>query len=193
MNITNLAENTEDFTGNVWLISGEQNILVDTGKGDCWENIQDLESIDIVVVTHSHYDHVDNLPKVLDMFDPEIYAYEPENLPVNSQKLEEGDLIELSGSEFEILHTPGHKDDSICLYSAENKILFAGDLLFPKGSFGRTDLEEGDRDLLIDSIEKIVNLDVEKMYCGHDAAATQRVNQQIQNSLENARKKEPKY
>jgi len=77
MNITNLAENTEDFTGNVWLISGEQNILVDTGKGDCWENIQDLESIDIVVVTHSHYDHVDNLPKVLDMFDPEIYAYEP--------------------------------------------------------------------------------------------------------------------
>lgn len=193
MEISNLAENTEDFTGNVWLISGEENILVDVGTGGSWQNIRELDSVDKVVITHSHYDHVDTLPKVLDKFDPEIYAYEPENLPVESERIKEGESLELSGSSFEVLHTPGHKDDSICLYSPEEKILFAGDLLFPEGGFGRTDLEEGDRDLLINSIEKIVELDVEKMYCGHDPAATENVNQEIKKSLEEARKKESKY
>lgn len=193
MEISNLAEDTEDFTGNVWLISGEENVLIDTGTGDSWQNIQGLESVDKVVITHSHYDHADNLPKVLDKFNTEIYAYEPENLPVESDRIKEGDSINLSGTEFEVYHTPGHKDDSICLYSPEEKILFAGDLLFPEGSFGRTDLEEGDRDLLIESIEKAADLDVKEMYSGHDPAATENVNQQIQNSLKAAKKKEPKY
>jgi len=193
MEISNLAKDTEDFTGNVWLISGAENVLIDTGTGDCWQNIQNSKSVDKVVLTHSHYDHVDNLPKVLDKFDPEIYSFEPENLPVESKQIEEGNSIELSGVSFEVFHTPGHKDDSICLYSPEEKILFAGDLLFPNGGFGRTDLEEGDRDLLIKSIEKIAELDVEEMYCGHNPAATEDVNQQIQKSLEAARKKEPKY
>lgn len=193
MDITNLAENSEDFTGNVWLISGEENVLIDVGTGDSWQNIQELDSVDKVVITHSHYDHVDNLPKVLDKFSPDIYAFEPDNLPVDSEKVREGDVLELAGTDFKIFHTPGHRNDSVCLYSPEEKILFAGDLLFPEGGFGRTDLEEGDRDPLIDSIEKIAELDVEEMYCGHDPAATENVNQQIQNSLEEARKHEPKY
>lgn len=193
MEISNLAKDTEDFTGNVWLISGEENVLIDTGTGDCWQNIQDLKSVDKVVLTHSHYDHADNLPKVLDKFDPEIYSFEPENLPVESKQIEEENSIELSGVSFEVFHTPGHKDDSICLYSPEEKILFAGDLLFPNGGFGRTDLEEGDRDLLIKSIEKIAELNVKEMYCGHNPAAKENVNQQIQKSLEAAKKKEPKY
>lgn len=193
MEISNLAENTEDFTGNVWLISGEENVLIDTGTGDSWQNIQELESVDKVVVTHSHYDHADNLPKISDRFDPEIYAYEPENLPVGSKQIEEGDSIELSGLEFEVFHTPGHKDDSICLYSPEEKILFAGDLLFPEGGFGRTDLEEGNRALLIESIEKIAELNVEEMYCGHDPGTRENVKQQIQRSLEEAKKEESKY
>jgi hydroxyacylglutathione hydrolase len=193
MEISNLAEKTEGFTGNVWFLSGEENVLIDTGTGDSWQNIQELESVDKVVVTHSHYDHADNLPKVLDKFDPKIYSFEPESLPVESEQLDEGDSIELSGLKFEVIHTPGHKDDSICLYSPEEKILFAGDLLFPKGGFGRTDLEEGDRDLLIESVEKITELDVEEMYCGHDPATTENVNEQIQKSLEAAKRRNSKY
>lgn len=193
MKISNLAENTGDFTGNIWLISGEENILIDVGTGDSWQNIQELESVDKVVITHSHYDHVDNLPKVNDNFKPEIYCYNPDNLPVDSKKVGEGDILELSGTEFEVFHTPGHKDDSICLYSTEKKILFAGDLLFPEGGFGRTDLEEGNRDLLIESIEKIIELDIAEMYCGHEDGVTENVNRQIQDSLKQARKKEPKY
>lgn len=193
MEIRNLAENTEEFTGNIWLMENGETVLIDTGTGDAWNNIRELEQVDKVVLTHSHYDHVDNLPKIDDAYSPEIFAFEPENLPVKAEKLTEGEKIELCGSSFQIFHTPGHKDDSICLYSKEEKILFTGDLVFPDGGFGRTDLEEGDRELLIESIKKLTDLEVKKMYCGHEPAALENVEEQIAKSLEEARKRESKY
>ncbi|PSH02296.1 MAG: flavoprotein, partial [Nanohaloarchaea archaeon QH_8_44_6] len=120
-------------------------MLIDTGTADSWRNIRELKKVDKVAITHSHYDHIDNLPKVKDRYSPKVYALQPENLPVEAEKLEEGDKIDLCGSKFKIFHSPGHKDDSVCLYSREEKILFTGDLIFPDGGFGRTDLEEGDR------------------------------------------------
>lgn len=193
MIVRNLSEKAEDFTGNVWHISNGEDVLVDTGTGDSWKAIRQLEKIDMVVITHSHYDHVDNLPKVVDQFGPDVYAFEPENLPVDAEKVEEGETLEIAGSDFRVIHTPGHKDDSICLYSSQEKILFTGDLIFPDGGFGRTDLEEGDRDRLIDSIEKIAGLDVEEFYPGHDPVVGEDANSQVQESLEKARNREPKY
>ncbi|MFB6115003.1 MAG: MBL fold metallo-hydrolase [Candidatus Nanohalobium sp.] len=194
MEIRNLAEEASDFTGNIWHFKRNgESVLVDVGTGDSWQEIRKLDEVDKVVITHSHYDHVDNLPKVLEKFDPEIYAYEPANLPVEASKIDSDDLLELGGLEFEVFHTPGHKDDSICLYCSNESILFTGDLIFPEGGFGRTDLDEGDRDLLIESIEKVEGLEVDEMYCGHDPAATEGVEQQIERSLEEARKRESKY
>ncbi len=193
MEITNLSENSEDFTGNVWLLSDQENILIDAGTGDSWNMIKELEKVDKVVVTHSHHDHVDNLPKIVDRFDPEVFAFEPDNLPVNAEKLDEGREIDLGGVRFRAIHTPGHRNDSICLYSPAEKILFTGDLVFPGGSFGRTDLAEGDREILIESIEKIAELDVEKFYPGHDGSVKEDANDWINKSLEEAKKREPKY
>ncbi|PSG99655.1 MAG: flavoprotein [Nanohaloarchaea archaeon SW_4_43_9] len=193
MKVTNLAEDTEDFTGNIWLMENGEKVLIDTGTGDSWKNIRELKKVDKVILTHSHYDHIDNLPKVEDGYSPKIYAFQPENLPVGAEKLEEGDKIDLCGSKFKIFHSPGHKDDSICLYSGEEKILFTGDLIFPDGGFGRTDLEEGDREKLIESIKKLIGLEVEEMYCGHEEAAKEDVEKQIRRSLEEAKKRESKY
>lgn len=193
MKIDNLAENSEDFTGNVWKLSNSETVLIDAGTGDSWNFISNLNEVDKVVVTHSHYDHVDNLSRIAERFDPEVYAFEPENLEVGAEKLSEGGAVEICGERFEVFHTPGHKDDSICLYCKKNGVLFAGDLLFPDGEFGRTDLEEGDRELLIESIKKIVELDVKEMYCGHDEAVTENANEQIKKSLEEAQKRESKY
>ncbi len=193
MKIENLTANSEEFTGNVWRISNGETVLIDAGTGDSWEEIEKLEGVDIVVLTHSHYDHVDNLPKIVDRFDSEVYSFKPENLPVEARKVSEGDEIELGGSEFEIFHTPGHKDDSICLYSKEEKVIFTGDLIFPEGGFGRTDLEEGDREKLIESVSKISKLDVEEFYTGHEKAVRKDADDWIEKSLEKAKKREAKY
>ncbi len=55
----------------------------------------------------------------------------------------EGDQIDIGGRVLEILHTPGHAPDSICLIDRENRILFTGDSFYlaplythiPGGSF----------------------------------------------------------
>jgi glyoxylase-like metal-dependent hydrolase (beta-lactamase superfamily II) len=193
MKISNLAEDAEDFTGNIWHLENSEDVLIDAGTGDSWEKISELEKIDKVVVTHSHYDHIDNLEKIVETFDPDIYAFEPGNLPVKAEELGEEDTVELCGEEFEVFHTPGHKDDSICLYSRESGKLFTGDLIFPEGGFGRTDLEEGDRGSLIASIEKISGLDMSSFYPGHEGAVEEYAEDWVQRALEEARKREPKY
>ena len=193
MDVKNISESCEDFTGNVWLLENGEKVLVDVGKGDSWEEIRKLDQIDKVVITHSHSDHVENLSKVLDNFNPEVCAFEPSNLQFEATELNEGQEIQLCRLSFEIFHTPGHKDDSICLYNPEEGILFTGDLIFPEGSFGRTDLAEGNREQLIESIKKITKLDVEMFCPGHDGAVNEKANLWIKESLENAEKREPKY
>lgn len=190
MEIVNLAEDAEDFTGNVWKLEGT---LFDAGTGDAWKRISELETVENVVLTHTHPDHVGNLGKLVEEYSPTVYAFEPANVPVEAVGLEEGDTVKLSGLEFQVYHTPGHKDDSICLYSGEKKILFTGDLIFPEGGFGRTDLAEGDREKLVESIRKIVDLDVSSFYPGHGPAVTENADSWIKKSLEEAEKREPKY
>jgi glyoxylase-like metal-dependent hydrolase (beta-lactamase superfamily II) len=42
----------------------------------------------------------------------------------------EGDKIDIGGRVLEILHTPGHAPDSICLLDRENRVLFTGDSFY---------------------------------------------------------------
>lgn len=193
MRIENLSDNASNFTGNIWKLENRETCLIDVGTGDSWNSVKRLETIEKVVITHSHYDHIDNLSKVVEKFSPAIYAFEPSNLPVKAEKISEKDKISLSGLEFQALHTPGHKNDSICLYNAEKGILFTGDLIFPDAGYGRTDLAEGDRDALIKSIKKITGLKVMSFYPGHGNAVTKDAEKWVQKSLENAQKREPKY
>ncbi|TAN21019.1 MAG: MBL fold metallo-hydrolase [Actinomycetota bacterium] len=77
--------------------------------------------------------------------------------------LEDGDKFSGSGLVFEVLHTPGHTQGSICLLVRDSetseKLLFSGDHLF-KGSIGRTDLPGGSYEQLVESMRsKILPLD----------------------------------
>jgi len=66
--------------------------------------------------------------------------------------LNEGDNITVGNHLFEVLHVPGHSPGSIVLYCAEEAVAIVGDVLF-RGSVGRSDLEGGNRRLLIDNIK----------------------------------------
>ncbi len=47
-----------------------------------------------------------------------------------SKIVAEGDIIDVGGRKLEILETPGHAPDSICLIDRENRILFTGDTFY---------------------------------------------------------------
>jgi glyoxylase-like metal-dependent hydrolase (beta-lactamase superfamily II) len=67
-----------------------------------------------------------------------------------------------------IINTPGHTAGSICLYFADDNVLFSGDTLF-WNSFGRTDLPTGDMKKLISSIKNQLFIlpDDTVVYPGH--------------------------
>ncbi|MDD5126631.1 MAG: MBL fold metallo-hydrolase [Dehalococcoidales bacterium] len=68
--------------------------------------------------------------------------------------------------DFELIHCPGHSPESVCYYSAEEKVLISGDVLF-RGNLGRWDLPGGDIDQLIETINKLAQLDIEYLLPGH--------------------------
>ncbi len=185
MDIQNLSDGADQFTANAYLVEGRALVDAD-GAPVILDRLADRD-IDTVVITHSHYDHIDNLPALLDEHDPTVYAYNPENLPVDAEELEDGDTVSLGDFTFEVYHTPGHRDDHVCLYCPAERVLFSGDLIFPGGEVGRVDLEQGDIDRLTESVERIAELDVERMYAGHGDPVSDGANEQIQDSLALAR------
>ncbi|ADD04051.1 beta-lactamase domain protein [Natrialba magadii ATCC 43099] len=174
--IHNLAQGVQAFTSNVFLVEGNRTVLVDTGANfDVVDAIQSrVDGLDAVVLTHTHRDHVGNVAAVTDAFDVDVWGYD-DTIDAVDHAIEDGATLTLGDDEYTALHTPGHKDDHLCFYAADAGILFAGDLVFQNGSFGRTDLPEGDRQTLIESIDRVlesIDTSLAEMHTGHGPSVT---------------------
>ena len=89
--------------------------------------------VEQVVITHGHSDHCALLPKIREAFHPRVLAYSPNTSGVD-RLLRDGDAIKMGDQYFEVIHTPGHSSDSICLYNGTEGVLFAGDTPLLLGS-----------------------------------------------------------
>lgn len=89
------------------------------------------------VATHEHFDHIATLPELAARLGAKVVAHE--NSPIDcDMKVKDKDELQLGGKSVRVLHTPGHTEDSICLY--DGKEVFTGDTLFV-GTIGRFDRE----------------------------------------------------
>jgi glyoxylase-like metal-dependent hydrolase (beta-lactamase superfamily II) len=61
-------------------------------------------------------------------FDPENYDIPPFTV---TQWLKDGDIIDLGNRRLEVIHTPGHTPDSICLFDRNARLLWTGDTFYP--------------------------------------------------------------
>jgi glyoxylase-like metal-dependent hydrolase (beta-lactamase superfamily II) len=145
------------------------------------ELIQFLEgnelTLDGVLLTHGHYDHINALQGLREKYDPwklKVYAAKPEQevLMVKSYNLsdqfgegytthanmmiKDHQVFEVtSAHKAECIYTPGHTLGSCCYYFKPEGWLFVGDTLFA-GSIGRTDLPTGNYDELMRSVNEIL-------------------------------------
>lgn len=125
---------------NCYILSIDNNVIV-IDPGDEYDKIKKViknKNVIGVIVTHNHFDHIG----ALNYFD-NIYDY---------NNLKEG-INKIGKFTFEVINTPGHTDDSICLYFKEDNIMFVGDFIFENG-IGRTDLGGNINDM-VNSLKKI--------------------------------------
>ena len=115
--------------------------------------------------THTHHDHVAG-NGVFHKGDVQLAAYKEARVNPDI-KLDHGDVIQLGKQRIEILYTPGHYRDSICLLV--NGKLMTGDTLFVGcigGSFSQGASTENQFHSLFDIIMKLD--DSVEVYPGHD-------------------------
>ncbi|MCU4754098.1 MBL fold metallo-hydrolase [Halobacteria archaeon AArc-curdl1] len=201
MDVHHVTAEAETFTCNAFLVTDGQTTLVDAGA---WPGIVDAisartDDLEAVVLTHQHGDHVAELESVLEAFDPEVvYGYAPH--PLVTERIDDGDTLEIGTETFEVVYTPGHADDHVSLVSATT--LFSGDVVvhddgaFDYGSFGRTDRPGQSRETLIESIERLLERlpdGVTRLYAGHGQVFEGDVRDVLETALERAEKREPKY
>ena len=149
-------------------------IVVD--PGDEIKKITDvLEKHDLkltaIVITHAHIDHVAGAQKLRSLTNAPVYmnesdrellnnldmqaswlGVEPPPRPEVDQATTDGTKLHLAGAEFQVMHTPGHTQGSLCLWIPSENKLVAGDTLF-RDSIGRTDLPGGDTRKILQSIK----------------------------------------
>lgn len=93
--------------------------------------------------------------------------------PAVGEYLRDGDKVCFGQSELEVIAVGGHSPGGLCFYSAADKLLISGDVLFA-GSVGRSDLPGGNGQQLIDDIRKKLLLlpDEVRVIPGHGPMTT---------------------
>ena len=120
-----------------------------------------------IINTHGHSDHTAGNTELKSIFGAKTVGHERSKIS-SDITVKNGDTLMVGKISFQIIYTPGHTSDSICLL-VDNKKLLTGDTLFV-GECGRTDLPGGNPKSLYDSLfNKLLKLDDNvEIYPGHD-------------------------
>jgi hydroxyacylglutathione hydrolase len=175
----------------VWDGHSPDALLVDPGMGAAEPLVQRVAAnglrLHLVANSHGHVDHIfDNAAIVrasgadLAIHPDDAYRLDGRNsygfaveASQATRDLREGDQLRIGDLTFDVMHTPGHTEGSVCLYEERAGLLLAGDVLFA-GSYGRTDLPGGDDELMVASLARLVHdlPDAVRVLPGHGPETT---------------------
>lgn len=140
-------------------VCGDKRVAIVDPGANCEGIINYLEqenlTLEAILVTHGHFDHVSALKLLKEKTGAKVYMHKddipmlgdmekslgfmtgvtPEKCDVDVV-LSGGEVIELSEGRFEVLHTPGHSQGSVTYIG--DSVAFCGDLIFYE-SIGRYD------------------------------------------------------
>lgn len=158
------------------IIKDNKCIIID--PGDEHKKIEDkIESLKLdvvgILITHAHFDHIGALSDLTKKYNIPIYYHNVNNEIINENLINvEEKKYEIENFKFEVIYTPGHRNDLVTYYFYEDEIMFTGDFLF-KGVIGRTDFEYSNMEDMKKSLKKICKYnDNIIIYPGHGYDST---------------------
>lgn len=153
----------------IWLISnGTHAVVVDPGDAaPVMDYLQQHRlSLDTILITHHHADHIGGVSTLLNHFPAKVYAPKKEHYEFPHQAVIDQQQVKLAnlGLTLQVLEVPGHTLGHVAYYGANS--LFCGDTLFGAGC-GR--LFEGTPEQMFTSLQKIAAMPKEtNVYCAHE-------------------------
>ncbi|XP_071542809.1 endoribonuclease LACTB2 isoform X1 [Panulirus ornatus] len=165
---------------NTYLIgTGKRRVLLDVGEKGNTDYLSSLTSvleeydttIDKVIITHWHRDHIGGLKDVLGCSrgDVKVYKFPRADAPedsvfasVDHKFLTHKEEIKTEGGTLRVHHTPGHTTDHVVLELTEEGILFSGDCILGEGTTVFEDLSS-----YMASLKLILDIEPKVIYPGH--------------------------
>lgn len=168
------------------VMEGSHALIID--PADMYPNLECILkenecSLEAIVLTHAHFDHISGVDKIVNAFHCDVYLNPNEfdflqDPDLNSSSAFYMDVTcnatckpilegknEIAGFDIEAMYCPGHSIGSTVLKIED--CLFTGDVLF-QGSIGRMDLATGSVSSMKQSLNKLVQLEKDyKVYPGH--------------------------
>ncbi|AZN37614.1 hydroxyacylglutathione hydrolase [Iodobacter ciconiae] len=153
----------------IWVLQkGRHAIAID--PGDALPLIHHLKENQLelagVLITHHHHDHVDGLPVLWSHYQMPVFG--PASIKNVSNPVQEGETLQMLGTDFKVMSVPGHTLDHLAYVGAG--ALFCGDTLFAAGC-GR--LFEGTAEQMYASLQRFATLpDHTLVCCAHEYTLT---------------------
>ncbi len=176
-----------EFSSNIYIIQNGYLSIIDPGND--YTAFMDLFALgfkppDIkkIFLTHGHIDHVGGAIELFRGYpgyqnlDVEIILHEAgpvqfkemaRGLGCRLTEVRGGETLELSGFEFEVIHTPGHTLDGLCLYHEPSRTLFSGDTVLPDAMAEPDQAAGGRLDHYLYALRTLRKKDIDNVMPGH--------------------------
>lgn len=171
VNVTELAQNCSI----IWCKTTNESAIVDPG-GDISLIKDTIDNLNLkptkILLTHCHFDHIGAVSQLKSIYQTVVIG--PNKLDnilleslksqsnllglknykpfVPNQWLQDGDFVKVGLIKLEVLHCMGHTPGHVVFFNRIGKLLISGDVIF-RGSIGRTDLLQGNKKFLMQSIK----------------------------------------
>ncbi|NIH78078.1 MBL fold metallo-hydrolase [Amycolatopsis viridis] len=140
---------------NTWVLrapGARECVIVDPGYQDLdhLPRLAEQGPVALILLTHHHPDHTEGAPWLAERVQAPVRAFDAA-LCRDAAPFADGEVVSAAGLDIEVLHTPGHTADSVCLRIGDQ--VLTGDTILGRGTTVLTDLGS-----YLESLRRLIEL-----------------------------------